>query len=76
MCSLLSLVLRQRCATVSEKPSERIDDLDDNLDEMHTTVEELEDDPPKGVEPHTLKKLKDALETAREAADDVEDEQD
>src|SRR5262249_2606693 len=54
---------------------DKIDELTNDLDEMKTTVEELAEDPKASVDPQTLERLKKALEEARDAADDLENEQ-
>jgi hypothetical protein len=54
---------------------DKIDDVADGLDDIKTTVEEIEDDPPARVNPKTIRKLKDALENASGLVDDLEDDQ-
>ncbi len=53
--------------------TDRVDELANDLDEIQTTVDELKEDPPHGAKPETIDALHDALEKAREAADDLED---
>ena len=54
---------------------ERVEELASDLDDALTSVEELHDDPGT-VEEKTIKKVKKALDTAKDAVDDMEDEQD
>ncbi len=56
--------------------SDKVDRLDNDLDELKTTVDELASDPPHGAKSKTLDTLKSALEQAGDAADDLEEEQD
>lgn len=51
---------------------ERIDELASNLDDVQTIADEIEEQPPAGADPKTVKKLKDALDEAAVAADDLE----
>jgi hypothetical protein len=55
--------------------SDKIDEVANGLDELTTTVDELQDDPPDDVRPSTIDTLKRALEKASDAADEVENQQ-
>jgi hypothetical protein len=54
---------------------DKIDDVAEGLDDIKTTVEEIEDDPPAHVNPKTIRELKDALKDASGLVDDLEDDQ-
>jgi hypothetical protein len=51
---------------------ERIDEVAAGLDDLQRIVDEIREDPPAGADPQTVKKLKDALDEAVVAADDLE----
>jgi len=51
---------------------ERIDELAADLDDLQRIADEIGDAPPAGADPETVKKLKDALDEAVVAADDLE----
>ena len=70
----VSTLLRLDGGLMASDP-EKVDEVADVIDDIKTTVEEIEDDPPAGVNPKTVRKLKDALEDASGIADDLEDEQ-
>jgi hypothetical protein len=57
------------------KPDE-IGELATELDDLADTVEELQADPPAGVNPEHLDALKDALDEASDATDDIVNERD
>lgn len=52
---------------------EKLNELTSSLEDLTTTAEELEIDPPADVDPASLNRVKDALEDAVAAADDLED---
>jgi hypothetical protein len=52
---------------------EKLNELTSSLEDLTTTVEELEIDPPADVDPASLNRVKDALEDAVAATDDLED---
>ena len=54
---------------------EKLNELTSSLEDLKTTVEELEIDPPADVDPASLNRVKDALEDAVSATDDLEDRQ-
>jgi len=54
--------------------SEKLDDVASGLDDLQTTVEELQEDPPSGADRADLNRLKEKIEKARDVADDLEDE--
>jgi hypothetical protein len=56
------------------KPPDKIDEVADGLDDLITTTDELEDDPPAGTDAGTIDTLKKALEQASDAADDLENQ--
>src|SRR5688572_25598309 len=62
-------MMRRRRIKVDK--SDRIDELANDLDELKTTAEELEDDPPAKVERKTIEALQQALEHASDAADEL-----
>ena len=53
---------------------EKLNELTSSLEDLTTTVEELEVDPPADVDPASLDRVKDALEDAIAATDDLEDQ--
>jgi archaellum component FlaC len=53
---------------------EKLNDLTTSLEDLTTTVEELEIDPPADLDPASLNRVKDALEDAVAATDDLEDQ--
>jgi len=55
---------------------EKIDDIASDLDDVTNTVDEIEAQPPKGVNTETMERLKKALDEAIEAADKLENEAD
>jgi Fe-S-cluster formation regulator IscX/YfhJ len=52
--------------------ADRIDQLAADLDDLQTIADEITEEPPEGVDPKTVKKLKNALDKAVVAADDLE----
>jgi len=61
---------------MSAKGSEKVDEVANDLDELNTAVEELRDSPPADVDPGTIDELKQALESATDVADKLEDQED
>jgi hypothetical protein len=55
-------------------PWDKLDDVANSLDDLNTTVDELKDEPPRDVEPGSINTLKDAVEKAIDAADDLENQ--
>jgi len=51
---------------------DRIDQLAAGLDDLQTIADEIREELPAGADPQTVKKLKDALDKAVVAADDLE----
>jgi Asp-tRNA(Asn)/Glu-tRNA(Gln) amidotransferase C subunit len=60
---------------IPNKPDE-IGELATELDDLADTVEELQADPPEGVDPQHLDAVKDALDKASDATDDIVNERD
>jgi len=54
---------------------EKLNELTSSLEDLTTTVEELEIDPEADFDPASLNRVKDALEDAVAATDDLEDQQ-
>jgi hypothetical protein len=54
---------------------EKLDELTSSMEELKTTVEELQIDPPANVAPAALERVKDALEDAVAATDELEERQ-
>jgi hypothetical protein len=52
----------------------RVDELASDLDDLQTVADEIQEQPPAGVQPETVQRLKRALSDATAAADDIEDE--
>jgi hypothetical protein len=57
---------------MSRPDVERIDELAAALDDLQRIADEIQEEPPAGADPETVKKLKDALDQAVIAADDLE----
>ncbi len=53
---------------------DKVDEVAETLDDLRTTVDELQDAPPDNVEPATIEPLKEALEQATDAADALENQ--
>lgn len=53
---------------------EQIDELASDLDDLKTTVEELEADPPDGLDPASLRRLEEALGRASDVTNELEDQ--
>ena len=56
---------------VSSDQSDKMDELANDLDDIKTTVDELEEDPPAGVEKTGVHTLRRTLEKAGDLADDL-----
>jgi hypothetical protein len=54
---------------------EKLNELTSSLEDLKTTVEELEVDPAADIDPASLDRVKDALEDAVAATDELEDRQ-
>jgi hypothetical protein len=54
---------------------EKLDELTSSLEDLKTTVEELQLDPPADVDPASLERVEEALEDAVAATDELEDQQ-
>jgi len=52
---------------------DELNELTSDLEDLKTTVEEMEVDPPADVDPASLKRVKDALDDAAEATDELEE---
>jgi len=84
--SELRPVVRERLraavrARANEKPTPdvgdaqtRVDELAADLDDLRTMADEVQEDPPAGVNGESVRRLKRALSDATDAADDIEDE--
>lgn len=57
-----------------DRDTTRLDEVTDTLDDLKTTVEEIEDNPPEGVTEERLKELKRKIDGAWDAADDLHDD--
>ena len=55
--------------------ADKINDLTSDLEDLKTTVEELQVDPPPNVNPESLQAVKAALQQATDATDAIEDQQ-
>ena len=53
---------------------EKIDDVGSDLEDVTNTLDEIEAQPPKGVNKETMERLKKALDEAIESADELENE--
>ena len=54
---------------------DKLNELTSSLEDLTTTVEELEIDPPADLDPASLNRVKDALDDAVAATDNLEDQQ-
>jgi hypothetical protein len=61
--------------TMHADGDEKLDELTSSLEDLKTTVEELQQDPPADVDPASLDRLDDALADAIAATDELEDQQ-
>jgi hypothetical protein len=61
-----------RNVSMRDEQSEKLDEVTNDLDDLKTTVEELEESPPTGVSADKVKTLGDTLEKARDIADELE----
>ena len=55
---------------------DRINEVANDIEDLKTTVEELQIDPPSDIEPDSLDRLGNALDDAVDATDELEDQQD
>ena len=55
---------------------DRINEVASDIQDLNTTVEELQNDPPSDIDPDSLDRLKNALDDAVDATDELEDQQD
>ena len=62
--------------TIPNDDEDKINDLTSDLEDLKTTVEELQVDPPKNVDAESLQAVKAALQQASDATDEIEDQQD
>ena len=60
---------------MGEIMAERVDELANNVDDALTSVDELDNDPGT-VKEKSIEKVKKALNTAKDAVDDMEDAED
>ncbi len=69
-------MMRGSEVAMTSDPRRKIDELASELDDLTTTVEELEMDATTEADATELKRLQRALENASDAADAVDDEMD
>ena len=62
--------------TIPNDDEDKINDLTSDLEDLKTTVEELQVDPPTNVDAESLQAVKAALQQASDATDEIEDQQD
>ena len=82
--SLLELAIRATLRVPSEEhnmartqnDNDKVDELTSGLDELKTTVEELQIEPAGDSDAGRLESVKSALDQASEAADEIEEERD
>lgn len=53
---------------------DKIDEISDAIDDLKTSLEELQEDPPPGIEPPVADKLSHVLEEASDVADELEEQ--
>jgi hypothetical protein len=62
--------------TIRQADSEdQINEIANDLEDLKTTVEELQNDPPSDIDPNSLDGLKNALDDAVDATDELEEQQ-
>jgi hypothetical protein len=62
--------------TIRQADSEdQINEIANDLEDLKTTVEELQNDPPSDIDPNSLGGLKNALDDAVDATDELEEQQ-
>jgi hypothetical protein len=54
---------------------DKVNALTSDLEDLKTTVEELQIDPVTRIDPKSLQAVKDALQQATDATDDIEEDQ-
>ena len=62
--------------TIPNDDEDKINDLTSDLEDLKTTVEELQVDPRTNVDAESLQAVKAALQQASDATDEIEDQQD
>ena len=62
-------------ATRQPGNDDEINEIATDLEDLKTTVEELQTDPPADMDPDALDRIKGALDVAVDATDDLEEEQ-
>jgi hypothetical protein len=65
---------QQTGTTADADATNRIDELSTDLDDLRVVADEIQEQPPAGVTPGTVERLKRALSEATDAADDIENE--
>jgi hypothetical protein len=64
----------QGTAADTDDRTNRVDELAADLDDLRTIADQIQEQPPAGVKPETVQRLKRALSQATTAADDIENE--
>ena len=59
---------------MTARKDEHIDELASDLDDLKTSVEELQADRPENLDPASLRRLEDALDHASDATNELEDQ--
>ena len=59
---------------MSSNADDNIDEIATDLDDIKTSVEELQVEPHAGVDPASIERLKNALERASDATAELEDQ--
>jgi hypothetical protein len=59
---------------MNSDPDDTIREIVADLEDIHTSVEELQIDPPDGVNPESFEELETVLEQAAEIADELEEQ--
>jgi hypothetical protein len=60
----------------TQDDDDKVDELTSGLDDLTTTVEELQIEPATDIDPGRLEAVRSALEHASDAADEIEQERD
>jgi hypothetical protein len=68
------MMLRQESELVANTDWDKIDEVADTIDDLKTTVDELNEERPANVQAHSIQKLKGVLKDATVAADELENQ--
>jgi hypothetical protein len=72
----LRILSEEQTMARTQDDDDKVDELTSGLDELKTTVEELQIETATGIDAGQLEAVRSALEQASDAADDIEQERD